>query len=92
MGERNGQRALFVCGQPEEGKEERGTPAHQRAHNACSHQKGGGEPSLRSMLFPRAARGWSRTPLPGSGIPQCVSKGHRRGGGTPHTAARASPM
>ena len=38
MAERNEQRALLACGQPEDKAEERAPPKWQRMLNACSHQ------------------------------------------------------
>ena len=62
-GIRNGQRAILESSQTEDKEEEQKTPEQQRRINVCIHQEGGGGvPQLSSTRFPRAARGWRRTP------------------------------
>ena len=59
-GDRNGQRALQACSQPEDADEEWRPSEEQRALNSCGHQGvegGGGGGSPNSARLPRAARG-----------------------------------
>ena len=89
-GEWNGQRAILVCGQPEDGKEERGPPEQQRTLYTCSNQgREWGDPPPRSAP-PACGQGMEGDTPTRQRAPSARSQGMEEGGRLP-THERALP-
>ena len=89
--ERNGQRALLACGQPEDKDEERGTPKRQRTIKMCTNQGGeeGGTPTQQRTITARGQEMEGHTPTRPRTPPVRIQEMEE--GETPHTQQRALP-